>query len=135
MQPVGAALDSQGKRNFNLDINATYSRNRICCDGQKQGTQSKDNFESYSPVEKFSWSSPRFVGLPVDAARCILNVRINCCLLQRAEMGSELWDQSGREKVHLGTEPLYNRAFCLWVEMVLSLCLPLLCVIITCVCS
>lgn len=46
--------------------------------------------ESCSHLEKFSWSHPRFVGLPVDAARCILNVRINFCLLQRAEMGNEL---------------------------------------------
>lgn len=88
MQPVGAKradLDCVG-----LDINAKPSCNKICCDGQKQRTQSKKDIESYSFLEKFSWSSPGFVGLPMDAARCILDVRLSFCLLQRAEMGTEL---------------------------------------------
>lgn len=93
MQTVGAkcaALNCKGKGDFSLDISAKSSCNKTCCDGQKQSIESKDDFESYSPLEKFGWSSPRFVGLSVDAARCILNLRINCCLLQSAEMGSEL---------------------------------------------
>lgn len=57
--------------------------------GKSKAPKAKDTW-SLAALEKFSWSSPRFVGLPVDAARCILNVRINFCLPQRAEMGSEL---------------------------------------------
>lgn len=134
VQLVGAehaALVSQGRGSFSVDISAKSSCNRICWCEQKQSTQSKGCFNSYSPLEKFNWSSLRFVGLHMDAARCILNLRINFWLLQRAEMGSEVWPFSLPFWFHLGPEPLYNRAFCLWVEMMLSLCLPLFYVIAT----
>lgn len=93
MQTVGAkhaALGCKGRGDFSLDINAKPSCNKKCCDGQEQSTQSKEDFESYSPLEKSFWSSPMFVEMPVDAARCVLNVRINFCLLQIAERGSEV---------------------------------------------
>lgn len=69
----------------------------------------------------------------MGAAWYVMNIKINLSLLQRAEMGSELWPFSLSLWSHFHPEPLYNRAFCLWVGMVLSLCLSLTCVIVTCV--
>lgn len=67
VRPVGAKHAAFGC--VSLDVNAKPSCNKICCDGQKQRTQSKKDTESYSSLEKFSWSSPGFVGLPMDAAK------------------------------------------------------------------
>lgn len=57
-----AASWLSGRGTSKLDITAKSTCNRICCNAQKQSTQSKGSFEFYSPLEKFSLSKPRSAG-------------------------------------------------------------------------